>query len=576
MTPVISVSIGSYNRRDWLLRAIDALAVSELSAPFELCVVLDAWTDGSADAVRSRFATLPAHITPILVEHRDNTGVGQVHQSSLEATSAPVAAFIDDDCVPAPDFLPRLLARLEAAGPAVVGVGGFITPHTLNTLNRRYLGVSDPHRPTEADFIGASFVRRLRLAIRPPHREGVRPVYALVGGAMAFRRAALLAVGGFATDIRFGGFETRLCEALRGRFGDASLLADPAIVVAHDYHPDLRGTLRRALRAGAAIGRDFVRRGGIPSIRPNPVLIAGAAIAGLFYSPAVALLAGLTATFALYSRVVRGRYPERPLYPLLFALEEGAKNVGFLVGLWTHRHERRREMDRRFVDLIWIVAAIVVSLLFRENTAASAITVATLLLAPGAILLANVRAAIPTGGARVATVVALSVLLLMALSLALSIGAPVVGINRPLDAAFSAPLLALAGLLLSGIGLVRGESGLLYLIRGVHARDVLTVAIGTLLPIAAVLGAERLNAGLPGDLALAVTVLTALLLLGALSLTQRCSSSVCSQPPMLSPRAAHSSSAGIFRRSSPSVSKRSLGDAGLFQPITMPTRRCFR
>ena len=519
MTPVISVSIGSYNRRDWLLRAIDALAVSELSAPFELCVVLDACTDGSADAVRSRFATLPAHITPILVEHRDNTGVGQVHQSSLEATSAPVAAFIDDDCVPAPDFLPRLLARLEAAGPAVVGVGGFITPHTLNTLNRRYLGVSDPHRPTEADFIGASFVRRLRLAIRPPHREGVRPVYALVGGAMAFRRAALLAVGGFATDIRFGGFETRLCEALRGRFGDASLLADPAIVVAHDYHPDLRGTLRRALRAGAAIGRDFVRRGGIPSIRPNPVLIAGAAIAGLFYSPAVALLAGLTATFALYSRVVRGRYPERPLYPLLFALEEGAKNVGFLVGLWTHRHERRREMDRRFVDLIWIVAAIVVSLLFRENTAASAITVATLLLAPGAILLAIVRAAIPTGGARVATVVALSVLLLMALSLALSIGAPVVGINRPLDAAFSAPLLALAGLLLSGIGLVRGESGLLYLIRGVHARDVLTVAIGTLLPIAAVLGAERLNAGLPGDLALAVTVLTALLLLGALSLT---------------------------------------------------------
>ena len=519
MTPVISVSIGSYNRRDWLLRAIDALAVSELSAPFELCVVLDACTDGSADAVRSRFATLPAHITPILVEHRDNTGVGQVHQSSLEATSAPVAAFIDDDCVPAPDFLPRLLARLEAAGPAVVGVGGFITPHTLNTLNRRYLGVSDPHRPTEADFIGASFVRRLRLAIRPPHREGVRPVYALVGGAMAFRRDALLAVGGFATDIRFGGFETRLCEALRGRFGDTSLLADPAIVVAHEYHPDLRGTLRRALRAGAAIGRDFVRRGGIPSIRPNPVLIAGAALAGLLLSPAVALLAGLTATFALYSRVVRGRYPERPLYPLLFALEEGAKNVGFLVGLWTHRHERRREMDRRFVDLIWIVAAIVVSLLFRENTAASAITVATLLLAPGAILLAIVRAAIPTGGARVVTVVALSVLLLMALSLALSIGAPVVGINRPLDAAFSAPLLALAGLLLSGIGLVRGESGLLYLIRGVHARDVLTVAIGTLLPIAAVLGAERLNAGLPGDLALAVTVLTALLLLGALSLT---------------------------------------------------------
>lgn len=346
MRPVASCSIGSFNRRDWLLRAIDALAASELRAPFELCVVLDACTDGSADAVRARFATLPAHITPILVEHARNTGVGQVHQSSLEATSAPVAVYIDDDCVPAPDFLPRLLAGLETAGPGVVGVGGFIVPHTLDTLNRRYLGASDPHRPTEADFIGAPFTTRLRLAVRPPRRDGVRPVYALVGGAMAFRRDALLAVGGFATDIRFGGFETRLCEALRGRFGDACLLADPAIIVAHDYHPDLRGTFRRALRAGAAIGRDFAWRGGIPSLRPNPVLIAGAAVAGLLHSPAASLAVGLATTFALYGRVARGRLLERPLYPLLLALEEATKNVGFLGGLWTHRRAWRREVAR--------------------------------------------------------------------------------------------------------------------------------------------------------------------------------------------------------------------------------------
>jgi GT2 family glycosyltransferase len=346
MTPVISISIGSYNRRDWLLRAIDALAASDLHSPIELCVVLDGCTDGSADAVRDRFARLPRHILPILIDHTRNAGVGQAHQSSLEATSAPIAAFIDDDCVPTPDFLPRLLSRFEAAGPTIVGVGGFIVPHTIDTLNRRYLGASDPHRPTEADFIGASFTTRLRLAIRPPRREGVRSVYALVGGAMAFRRDALLAVGGFATDIHFGGFETRLCEELRARFGDASLLADPAIVVAHDYHPDLRGTFRRALRAGAAIGRDFARRGGLPSLRPNPALIGAATTAGLLLSPAAALLGGLAATYTLYGRVARGRLLERLLYPLLLALEEGTKNAGFLHGLWTHRHEWRREVVR--------------------------------------------------------------------------------------------------------------------------------------------------------------------------------------------------------------------------------------
>ena len=176
-------------------------------------------------------------------------------------------------------------------------------------------------------------------------------------------------------------------------------------------------------------------------------------------------------------------------------------------------------MTRRLVDPIWILAVSAMALVAGENIAASAIAVATLLLAPGAILFGAARAAIPAGGARVVVAVSLSVLLLMALSLALSIGGPVIGIDRPLDAPTAGPLLAVAGLLLSGIGLVRGQSGLLYLTRGIRGCDVLAVAVGTILPVAAVLGAERLNAGLPGDLALAVTALTALLLLGALALT---------------------------------------------------------
>ena len=273
MTPVISSSIGSYNRRESLLRAIDALAASTLRDSFELCVVLDGCTDGSDTAVSSRFADLSRHILPILIRHDSNRGVGAAHQSSLEATSAPVAAFIDDDCVPEPDFLSLLLSNFRSAGPVVVGVGGFITPYAVDTLNRRYLSASDPHRPTEADFIGASFITRIRLAVRPPQRKGIRPVYALVGGAMAFRRDALLAVGGFEQDIRFGGFETRLCESLRERFGQECLRADPGIVVPHDFHAALQGTFRRAIRAGVAHGRNFVWRGGIPTIPPNPLFV---------------------------------------------------------------------------------------------------------------------------------------------------------------------------------------------------------------------------------------------------------------------------------------------------------------
>lgn len=346
MTPIISVSIGSYNRRDWLLRAIRAVAASRLTAPFELCVVLDASTDGSAAAVRACFTTLPSHISTILVELPVNSGVGAVHQASLEATTAPIAVFIDDDCVPDPEFLPLLLAQFQQAAATVVGIGGFISTHTTDTLNRRYLGAADPHRPTEADFINASFLQRLRLAILPPSHSGIRAVYALVGGAMAFRRSALLAVGGFDPAIRFGGFETRLCETLRARFGDASLLAVPSIVVAHDYHPDLSGTFRRALRAGSAIGRDFAWRGGIPSLRPNPALIVAALLAGLLVSPLVAVGSGGVALGLLYGRVARGRFPERALYPFLLLIEETLKDVGFVAGVWRHRREWRQEVAR--------------------------------------------------------------------------------------------------------------------------------------------------------------------------------------------------------------------------------------
>lgn len=176
-------------------------------------------------------------------------------------------------------------------------------------------------------------------------------------------------------------------------------------------------------------------------------------------------------------------------------------------------------MIRRVADLLWISAAIGAALLPGQNVVAQGIAVATLLVAPGAILLATGRAAIPTGGARAVLAVSLSVVLLMGLALALSLLGPVVGVERPLDATVAAPLLAIIGLSLGAMTFRTGRSGLHYMARGTDPRWLRSAGAGLLLPVAAVLGAERLNVGLPGDLALAVTVLSALLLLGTATLT---------------------------------------------------------
>ena len=160
---------------------------------------------------------------------------------------------------------------------------------------------------------------------------------------MSFRHDAIIAVGGF-PKIRFGGEETRICEALRDRFGDKCLLADPSVVVAHEYHPDLRGTFKRALRAGFAHGRDYVWRGGIPTIPPNPLLVICAAIGGLLFSPAAAVVLGTGTFTVLFAHVVRARSSESLLYPFLLCIEDSLKGVGFLLGAWRHRSEWRKEV----------------------------------------------------------------------------------------------------------------------------------------------------------------------------------------------------------------------------------------
>src|SRR5687767_7203383 len=53
--PELSVALASYNRREGLARALDALAQQTLpAARFEVIVVLDGSTDGSAEMVRAR------------------------------------------------------------------------------------------------------------------------------------------------------------------------------------------------------------------------------------------------------------------------------------------------------------------------------------------------------------------------------------------------------------------------------------------------------------------------------------------------------------------------------------------
>jgi glycosyltransferase involved in cell wall biosynthesis len=112
--PPVSVIVPARDAAATLPDLLAALAAQDLGTPFEVVAV----DDGSSDATRALLQGAPA-VTRVL----DGGGRGPAHARNLAAAAASgeVLAFTDADCAPAPDWLRRGLAALEAGADVVQG-----------------------------------------------------------------------------------------------------------------------------------------------------------------------------------------------------------------------------------------------------------------------------------------------------------------------------------------------------------------------------------------------------------------------------------------------------------------------
>ena len=94
----VSVIVPARDASATLPRTLEALAAQDLDEPYEVIVVDDASTDGTADAAER--ATCPV----TLVRER-GVGPGPARNSGAAAASGDVLAFTDADCFPAPGWL---------------------------------------------------------------------------------------------------------------------------------------------------------------------------------------------------------------------------------------------------------------------------------------------------------------------------------------------------------------------------------------------------------------------------------------------------------------------------------------
>src|SRR5687767_2499 len=108
-TPEITVAVPVKDRRDRMLRCLDALLAQDHPS-YEVLVVDNGSSDGTPEACRQRGA---AARPPVRVETIEGT-LGHVRNRSAEMARGRLIAFTDSDCLPAPGWLSAAAAALDA------------------------------------------------------------------------------------------------------------------------------------------------------------------------------------------------------------------------------------------------------------------------------------------------------------------------------------------------------------------------------------------------------------------------------------------------------------------------------
>lgn len=123
--PALSVIIPTYNRKDVLLCALDALCHQDLpAARYEIVVADDGSRDCTGDAVRDFAARAPVQITYSWAE---NAGANAARNRAIAMARGRLLVIINDDTIAVPCFMSRHLAMHEANPQPSVAVLGRMT-----------------------------------------------------------------------------------------------------------------------------------------------------------------------------------------------------------------------------------------------------------------------------------------------------------------------------------------------------------------------------------------------------------------------------------------------------------------
>ncbi len=207
----VSILIVSYNTREMTLEAISSAVRETHDVSYEIIVVDNASTDGSADAI----AAHPAN--PKLIRLQDNIGFGRGNNLAAEHSQGQYVLLLNPDTVVTDRAIDRLVAFARAQPRALIWGGrtifadGSLNPAscwqriTLWNLVMRVTGLA-------ALFPNSAVFNPEAYGSWP--RDTVRDVDIVSGCFLMVPRAVWLALGGFdPTFFMYG--EEAICACAR-------------------------------------------------------------------------------------------------------------------------------------------------------------------------------------------------------------------------------------------------------------------------------------------------------------------------------------------------------------------------
>lgn len=251
--PDVTVVVVTYDAADRVGPCLDALRAQELDGLTMRVVVVDnASRDGTADVVAHR------HPEVHLVRSAVNTGFAGGNNLGLRTARSPWVVLLNDDAIPEPRFVARLVGAISDAAPDVAAVNATVL---LAARFRRArpddaagLVVHGPHGDYVADPAGE--VRLVNTTGNLVRTDGYgvdrgwleehgrhspdREVFGFCGAAVVLRRSALDVVGLFDDDFFMYYEDTDLSWRLR--LAGFRVEHCPDAVVHHDHGASSRGS----------------------------------------------------------------------------------------------------------------------------------------------------------------------------------------------------------------------------------------------------------------------------------------------------------------------------------------------